>query len=240
MAFFDRNIEEEFEATALEILKEQGVTITIGRDFEVFRQIVEESRPDHTVADPFDDRIEDLSKYHAVWIVGRDLSGRVVHTHAMRLLPMEDLDLAQYMRLNFKDFLPERHTIDFDKTSYRPGPGAKRMRGRVAYAGEFWLAPELGKYRGTGVSNVLGRLSFLVAMQEFAPDHMFGFMIKPVAYKGFVLRLGYLHAEPNAIRWCSKNSDSVNEGIMTYMSMEDMKFSLDLPWHEVRQIPAAA
>ena len=90
-----------------------------------------------------------------------------------------------------------------------------------------------GQYRGTGLSCVLGRYAFLVAMQRWSPDHVIGFMPKPVAFKGFAERQGYMHAEPGCLRWFIRGEDSPLEGFMVYMSNEDIRFMLDMPLREL-------
>lgn len=229
MSLFEFNSEEKFEASSRELLDGLGIELTVGYDFDEFKRISAEARPDHAVADPFQIKSKMHDRKDAMWIVGRDAAGKVMHTHAMRVLPMEGMTVAEYFRRNYRSFLPERHTIDMKRSTYRPGPSAKRMAGRVIYAGEFWIGGSAGQFRGTGLSNLLGRYSFLLAIREMSPDYIMGFMTRPVAYKGFVLRLGYLHAEPYAISWYQKGSYDMNEGVMTFMSHDDMRFSLDLP-----------
>ena len=54
-------------------------------------------------------------------------------------------------------------------------------------------------------------------------------MIRPVAYKGFCLRMGFMHAEPLALRWYTRREADPMEAIMVYISKDDICFRLDLP-----------
>jgi hypothetical protein len=54
-------------------------------------------------------------------------------------------------------------------------------------------------------------------------------MSKSLVFKGFSARFGYMHTDPGAIRYVLKNTGEVFEGIMGYMSNEDLRFFLGMP-----------
>ena len=78
----------------------------------------------------------------------------------------------------------------------------------------------------------------LAAIKEFGAEYVIGFMTRPVAYKGFCLRMGFMHAEPLALRWYLKNQPDAMEAVMVYMSDEDIRFLLDLPSAELETLAA--
>jgi hypothetical protein len=238
MSLYEFKWEERFEAASTELLSRCGISLSAERDFDEFLEVSAVARCDHRVADPFDCRKSKLSPENALWIKGCDQEGQVVHLHALRVLPTAGRTVAEYFRESYKEFLPEKDLIDFSRTRYRPGPGARRMAGRVVYSGEFWIGGEPGKFRGTNLSNLLGLYSFNTALRQFAPDYFLGFMARPVAHKGFVTRMGYMHSEPQAMRWCLKNSSEFMEGTMVYMSEEDIRFVLNLPVSEPEEMAA--
>jgi len=220
-------------AASLDLLNRNAVELTIGTDFEEYRGLLAEGRPDHTLGAPFDPKKHNLNDANAVWVVGRDADGLIMHTQALRLLDLNQNCLGEYLRHEFKEFPPSDVEIDYERSRYRAGPGAQRIAGRVVYHGEVWMGGEPGRYRGTGLSGVLGRYAFLIAMQRWAPDYMIGFMPKPVAYKGFAERQGYSHAEPGALRWQIKGVEDPFEAFMVYMSHDDIRFILDMPLREL-------
>ena len=73
------------------------------------------------------------------------------------------------------------------------------------------------------------RYPLLTALKEFDVDYVIGFMIRPGAYKGFCLRMGFMHAEPLALRWYTRREADPMEAIMVYISKDDICFRLDLP-----------
>lgn len=220
-------------AASLDLLKRHRVTLQTGSDFEEYRELLAEGRPDHQLGAPFDPRFHVLDESNGIWIVGRDETGRIMHAQALRMLDIGYAPLSEYMRHRFRDFPPSGLDIDFERSRYRAGPGALRINGRVCYHGEVWMGGEPGRYRGSGLSCVLGRYAFLTAMRLWSPDHVIGFMPRQVAFKGFAERQGYMHAEPGCLRWFMRGSDTPLEGFMVYMSNEDIRFVLDMPLAEL-------
>ncbi|MGB3244044.1 MAG: hypothetical protein WBB25_05895 [Sulfitobacter sp.] len=238
MAIHGLRAEDKFKAASAEILDRFGVSLSTGTDFEEYRDYVAEARPDHRIGDPFDETKHDMAAGKACWVIGRDHTGAVIHLQALRLLPTMGMPLAEYFRKSFHEFSPSELDIDFGRSRYRPGPGARRIRGRVVYSGETWIGGTPGQFRGTGISSVLGRFALLTAVRELSADYVVGFMAQPVAYKGFCLRMGFMHAEPLALRWHIKGVRAALEGVMVYMSDEDIRFILDLPTSELEAMAA--
>lgn len=229
---------ERFAATSFDVLNRFGVNLTMGHDFEVYRALLAEGRPDHILGAPFDPKLHDLNEQNAIWVVGHDIDGNIMHTQALRVLDLQGGSLGNYLRHKFREFPPSGLDLDLERSRFRAGPGAKAIRGRVCYHGEVWMGGAPGQFRGTGVSGLLGRFAFLTALETFAPDYVFGFMPKPVAHKGFVERQGYMHAEPFALRWFIKDNPNPLEGYLAYMSREDMHFVLDMPESELTALAA--
>lgn len=238
MTILGLSAEERFEATVDNILERAGVHLTTGSDFREYKELLAEGRPDHIVGAPFDPELHDLNEQTAMWIIGRDDDGHVMHAQALRTLELKGRNLGTYLRQSFRDFPPSGLDLDMGRSRYKAGPGAKRITGRVVYHGEVWMGGAPGQFRGTGVSSILGRYAFLTAIRKWAPDYLVGFMPKPVAYKGFVERQGYMHAEPFALQWFIKGKPEPLDGMMVYMSLEDMQFALGLPEDEMEAIAA--
>jgi hypothetical protein len=239
MNFPNIDAEDRFKAISVNIVDSFGVTLTLGSDFEEFKACIAAVRPDHLIGKPFDPKLNDLRSHNAIWIIGRDERNMIVHLQALCLLPTGRRSLAEYFGRHFEEFFPPEMDIDLSGARYRPGPGARRIAGHVVYSGETWIGGEKGKYRNTGLSNLLGRFALFTAMTKLNADYVVGFMAQPVAYKGFCLRMGFMHAEPMALRWQLKGEAKVNEGVMVYMSRDDIKFTLELPTDAVQMLAAA-
>lgn len=232
------NAEDRFRATSQDILDRFGVKLTLGHDFEEYRALMAQGREGHSLGAPFDPTVHNLNETNGIWVIGRDSSGAVMHTQALRLLDLGGGSLGTYLRRRFREFPPSGLDIDMARSRYRAGPGAKRMQGKVVYHGEVWMGGTPVQFRGTGISGILGRFAFLTALQKWSPDYVFGFMPNTVAQKGFVTRQGYMHAEPFALRWVMRGQDDAFEAYLAYMSHEDMQFVLDIPESDLAALAA--
>jgi hypothetical protein len=161
-------------------------------------------------------------------MAGYDADGTIVHTQALKRLNLENASLGEYMSNNLREFEPPMKDIDYDKSKYTPGPGARRIRGMVTYHGEFWIGGQPGQFRGTGMCSMLARHAFLTSMLRWQPDYFFGLMSNPLVLKGFAARFGYMHTDPNAIRFALKNAVDVFDVVMGYNSNEDLRFILGM------------
>ncbi len=220
---------DRFVATSAEIFQRYGITLEVGYDFDAYRILLKEARPDHELGAPYDPQVHDMNANTALWIVGRNTAGEIVHTQALRMLDINGMSVGEYFTNRFREFPPSVPDLDLNRSRFRAGPGAKRMRGTVAYHGEFWIAPGAESLRGQGMSCVLGRYGFFEAIQHWDPDHIIAFMTKGIAFKGLAERTGWMHTQPGALRWFLKGNNVPIEGFMAYMDREDLHYVLELP-----------
>ena len=81
--------------------------------------------------------------------------------------------------------------------------------------------------------SLLARHAFLTAMLRWRPDYFFGLMSKPLVLKGFAARFGYMHTDPDAIRFALKDAGDIFDVVMGYNSNEDLRFILGMQEPEV-------
>ena len=230
MTIQNMNDGAQFIATSRDILLQNRISVSVGSNFYEYRRILATERPQQVLGAPFNPDVHNLNSGNAFWLVGRDSEGELMHTQAARLIDLKKQNLSRYMLKKFREFPPAIPDLDLQRSRYRAGPGANRITGRVIYHGEVWMGDEPGRYRGTGLSTVLARSGLLVAMQRWNPDYIFGFMAQTVAFKGFAERMGYFHNEPGALRWYRQGVDKPLEGFLTYLSNEDTRYLLDMPF----------
>ncbi|MGJ8547092.1 MAG: hypothetical protein ACSHWZ_16725 [Sulfitobacter sp.] len=220
---------DRFAAHSLQALADSGIELTVGHDFETYRELLREARPDHILGDPFEPRLHQMDASNALWIVGRNAKGQLMHTQAMRMIDTYGMGLADYLRNNFRAFPPSGVDLDLHRSRYRAGPGGASIEGSVCYHGEYWIGQTPREFRGTGLSSILGRYAFWEARRRWDPDYVFAFMQKSVVFKGFAARHAYMHVEPGALRWFLRGQDTPIEGYMAYMGRAEMRFVLDMP-----------
>lgn len=222
-----------FIATSGTILDSHGIEIIIGGDFEEYAKIIENERPVQKLGDPFNHKKHRLNATNAFWLIGRNEDGELIHTQAFKTINLSQMPLSKYLMRQYRKFPPPLPGIDFDRSRYRASPGAHRIDGQTVYHGEVWMAPEEGRYRGSGLSTILTRSGLLEVVSRWDPDWIFGFMLRAVAFKGFSERVGYMHAEPGALKWAVEGRDKLIEAFLVYLSREDARFMLDIPVEEL-------
>ncbi len=232
MTLLTMNASDRFVANSTEIFQSHGVKLEVGYDFEVYRTILAEARPDHILGDPFDPNLHDMTPENAFWIVGRTSEGKVMHTQALRMLNLDGLSVGEYFTRSFREFPPSGVDLDLRRSRFRAGPSAKKMRGTCAYQGEYWIAPGNNGLRGRSLSGVLGRYAFVQAIQHWDPDHITAFMVKATAMRGLAEQGGYMHTQPGALRWYIRGNETPVEGFLLHMDRDDLHFVLNLPIKE--------
>ncbi|MEP2639330.1 MULTISPECIES: hypothetical protein [Rhodobacterales] len=228
MSFQSLNAGAQFVATSRDILHQNQITVTVGSNFTTYHTMLKRERPQQVLGAPFDPEVHDLNDTNSFWLIARDVDGALMHTQASRLIDLQEKSLGGYMLKRFRDFPPAIPDLDLQRSRFRSSPGADRMTGQVVYHGEVWMG-DTGPYRGTGLSTVLARYGIHEAMCRWNPDHIFGFMARTVAFKGFAERMGYMHNEPGALRWYRKGSDRPMEGFLSYLTNEDTRYLLEMP-----------
>ena len=218
-----------FIATSRDILRAHGIEVTIGSNFEDYSAIIKAERKVQNLGAPFDFEKFDLKENHAFWLIGRNAEGDLIHTQAAKKVPLKGKSLASHLLTRFRDFPPPIPGVDFDRSRFRATPGSHKIMGNVVYHGEVWMAPEEGRYRGSGLSTVLARTGLFEVMRRWNADFIYGFMLRQVAFKGFAERMGYMHNEPGALKWHIAGRDHPLEAFLTYLSQEEARFLLDIP-----------
>jgi hypothetical protein len=227
-----------FIATSRDILFSQGIDLTFGTDFEEYKEIVADERPMQKLGAPFDPEINELNKNNAFWVIGRSEDGALIHTQASKRIRLSGRPLSSYMMRQFRAFPPPLPGVNLTTSRFRATPGTHRIAGTAAYHGEFWVAPERGRYRGVGLAPVFGRTGMLEMMRRWDPDWIYGFILNVVAYKGFGARIGYLHLEPSVLKWVVDGRTAPIDTFRAYNSREDLQYLLDIPLDDV--VPEAA
>lgn len=227
-----------FIATSRDILYAQGIKMTFGSDFDEYSEIVAEERPMQKLGAPFDPSKHRLDTSNAFWMIGRNEDGELIHTQAAKRVSLSERPLSSYLLRQFRDFPPPLRGVNLQTSRFRATPGTHKIAGSAAYHGEFWVAPERGKYRGVGLAPVFGRSGMLEMMRKWDPDWIYGFILNVVAYKGFGARIGYLHLEPSVLKWMVDGRDAPIDTFLAYNSREDLEYLLDIPLNEV--VPEAA
>ena len=194
-----------------EIAKAHGIRLELCKDFREFRD-VRSRLQDRTPLSPiFDPGFTDIGPGNGFWIKGTDEDGEIVHLQATRRNDIRGMNLGDHLfelRQLYK--LPGLNT-NLERSTYN-APAAKTISGTVCYHGEIWLKGGPEGYRGKGLASLLPRMLLALALAEWTPDYIFGFVPTPIAHKGVLAQYGYMHIQPGGILWTeADDGDTVNK-----------------------------
>lgn len=228
MTIHDTFAGAQFTTSIADLAEERGMLLEVGSDFDEYAKIIASERKEQPLGDPFNPEIQDLSDGKAFWITGWTRDGTLVHTQAMRRVVLQT-SMADYLEEHYLEFPPAGLDIDFERSRYIPGPGARRIRGVTAYQGEVWLKPGEKSFRQTGIAGALARFGLASCVLRWSPDYIFGFMPEKHAFRGLMERQGYMHSDPGALFWQIAGANQMLRGFLIWMGREDLTHMMGIP-----------
>lgn len=205
-------------------LEDTGISIEISDDFAVFRRLRSEQKDRTALYPMFDAASSYVDASNAFWVCGFNTENELVHTQAVRLLDLQDLTLAQHLRIHRHKYITPGSTPDPDNTHFSRLQVLERISGRVGYHGEFWVKPGTIGRRNIGLTAALSRIAFEMTMSLWDPDFLFGFVPTPMAARGVSVRYGYAHCELGG--WHGPDQEMTSEEMLVWMSNDDLKAHL--------------
>lgn len=188
---FDPLAAAAFVARRRQQLAEAGVTVAVRHDFARLREVA--GQP---ISRLFGAAGFDYLPGRAFWVEASDAKGRLVHQQALRLEDLAGGTAAQLLESQFRRLWPE--TAAGVPPGLDVAPALKRMRGRLVWHGEGWLADA---WRGRNLAGVLGELGLGLALIEWRPDFVAALHSDGHARRGFGVQQGYHHVQPLGELW---------------------------------------
>lgn len=217
-----------YVSAIFDIARKIGIHLDISTDFDALRRVDKTQVPGVNVAASFDNRTSNLTSENAFWIRGRDDNGEIVHTQAVKCLNLKSETLDSFMYREVDGFPPPGTVIARRFSQRGLPPDARGICGRACYHGELWIKPGTDKFRGSELTYLLPRLAMGLALTEWSPDFMFGFMFPEHAYKGLSTREGYQHIGPTDWMLQAAGNGEPQEVWITWMSRDDLQYMLTM------------
>jgi len=206
------NISKELEAA--------GMRLEIGGDFTEYRRL-RNAQTDRSALYPmFDVASSYVDATNAFWVCGYNEHDELVHTQAIRRMDMPGISLRDHIDMHRHKYITPNSTPDPDRTLFRQPPALEHITGCVCYHGEFWLKGGDGGHRNQGFTALLSRVVFELALHNWSPDYVFGFVPMPLAFKGIPVRYGYTHCEPGI--WVGPDNEVTSEEALVWMNKADI------------------
>ena len=198
-----------------------GIRLKVGDDFSEYRRLRGGLRDRPRLYPMFDVACSDVDRSNAFWMCGFIEEDEMVHTQAIRLLDLSGVTLRQHLHDHRPMYITPVSTPDPDRTFYDHPQALKTITGQVGYHGDFWLkASGLGGPRSHGLTPLLSRIIFELALRAWAPNYIFALVPKALALKGAHLRYGYIHCEPGC--WYGPDDQVTDEDWLIWMSSRDI------------------
>lgn len=126
-------------------------------------------------------------------MVGVDKNNEVALVEAARLYELSCSHFAEHLE-SLKAFYsdPTVYAHPQDRCTCT-APSAKKITGKVAYHGDFWLRSD---FRGQGIARIMAGMLRGISFAMWAPDFLCGLAERWLLDKGVLARYGYAHHEP--------------------------------------------
>lgn len=210
-------------------LKDAGIDVEIGTDFLRYRRIRKPQIDKRPIYPMFDIGASYVDASNGFWIVAYNEDGALVHTQAMRLLPMGNATLGEHLRDHKLKYVTPGLVDDPEEATFHVDPRvAETIRGRVCYHGEFWLAGGPRGLRGNGAIALLSRLAFELAEMTWQPDFVFGFVDASHALNGTPARHCYYQGVPGT--WQTRDGTVFAEEWLVWMGAPEIATLMAAPF----------
>jgi hypothetical protein len=188
-------------------LLQAGFKVELSSDFKLFDQTKIAVRGVR-VGPMHDPDVCDFSNERAFWMRLVDDIGETVGLQAYRCDQIET-SLADWLP-NYMIGVYMRRQEMMVPAQTKPSHSsiAERLRGRLIYEGELWLARNV---KGKQIFDQFARLGILLCAIKWNPDAIWGLASAQMAKHGHVGRIGYNILERGFLRWlwASKDVDPV-------------------------------
>ena len=188
-------------------LQATGYSVELSSDFHLLDKVKQDLRQSR-VGPMHDADVCDFSQERAFWMRLVDAKGQTVGIQAYRC-DYVDTSLADWLPNYMIGVYMRREEIMMPSHPKPPrGSVSWRLRGRLVYEGELWIAPPA---KGKNVFDSFARLGLLLCVIKWNPDAIWGLASEKVALHGHVGRAGFSVLERGFLRWkwASKDVDTV-------------------------------
>ncbi len=206
-----------------DIVSDLGITLEIGSDFEFFCSIPSQQPDRHAISPIFDPEESHVSSANAFWLIGRNTSGEIVLTQAIKLVRVGERGLLDHLRNNLSDYRPKGDRLDIAKSQINLTERAAELSGDLCYYGELWIKRT---YRGSCLTAVMPRLMFATAISKWSPNVVFGIMEPLAACKGLAAREGFMHLEQGGLHWWDRDTSETFEEWLVWTTRDDFIFNM--------------
>ena len=220
------NIFDDYVAEATTTLKELGLTVRWGNDFEVFKRIISRHNERYAPAPGFNPEFYDEGVLDGIWLVAYRETGELVHTQASRRVSVLP-GMREHLRTEANSYEPAYLKFDLGNLEVNLSPGASKIEGDAIYHGEAWLKGGPDGIRGGPALFIFSRMMIAKALSLWKVEHVFGLITPFTGIKGLPQRYGYMKCEQGAITFLDRTT-LPNDLWLVWMTTEEARSQMRL------------
>lgn len=162
----------------------------------------------------------DLFRANAVFITVTDADGELAASTSVRCFDIDDEPFTEFLATLYgRLYTPKEAPFDVNRVP----PVFNHLQGRLAYMGEFFIAP---KYRRKIDITDLSCLSYGLTALRYKPHWYFGFMRRRHALSGLAAKYLATRTIPGALRWNRAVEHRKDDDWFVCSRRDEMMYSL--------------
>lgn len=199
---------------------QKGIKLSIGFDFDEYVSITRILATKRATEPCFRPDRSTIKSGEGYWMIGVDRNNEVALVEAARLYDLSQSNFAEHLE-SLKVFYadPTKHAHPQDRCTCT-APGAKKITGKVAYHGDFWLRRD---FRRQGVPKIMAGILRGVSFAMWAPDFVCGLAERWMLEKGVLAQYGHTHHEPGGAILHLVEEDIVEDDLIVWLTGEELR-----------------
>ncbi|MCC8948194.1 hypothetical protein H8A97_24560 [Bradyrhizobium sp. Arg62] len=198
----------------------KGIKLSIGFDFHEYASITRALPTKGPTYPNFRPDRSPIKLGEGYWTIGVDENSEVALVAAARLYDLSHSNFAEHLQ-SLKAFYadPAKHAHPQDRCICT-APSAKKITGKVAYHGDFWLRRD---FRGQGIPKIMAAISRGVSFAMWAPDFVCGLAGRWTLDKGVLAQYGHTHHEPGGAVLQLVEENIVDEDLLVWLTGGELR-----------------
>ncbi|WOH80367.1 hypothetical protein RX327_31880 [Bradyrhizobium sp. BEA-2-5] len=203
---------------------QKGIKLSIGFDFHKYVSITRTLPTKKPTYPNFRPDRSPIKSGDGYWMIGLDKNNDVALVEAARLYNLSDSNFAEHLeslKAFYADPAVQAHPQDHCSCT---APSARRITGKVAYHGDFWLRKD---FRGQGMPEVMAAVLRGVSFALWAPDFVVGLAERWLLSKGVLAQYGHAHYEPGGSVLHLIEENIVDDDLLVWLTGEELQRLVD-------------
>lgn len=203
---------------------QKGIELSIGFDFHEYVSITQSLPTKKPTYPNFRPDRSPIKSGEGYWMIGVDKNREVALVEAARLYDLSYSNFAEHLE-SLKAFYadPTVHAHPQDRCTCT-APSAKKIAGRVAYHGDFWLRKD---FRGQGMPAIMAAVLRGVSFAMWTPDFVVGLAERWLLHKGVLAQYGHTHHEHGGSILHLVEENIVDDDLLVWLTAEELRVLVD-------------